>query len=112
MSGWIGVDLDGTLAYYDEWRGIEHIGKPIPLMVGRVKEWLEEGREVRIFTARVSDPSTRLKASRYIEAWCEEHIGQKLHVTCIKDFKMISLYDDRAFNVIMNTGLVVSVSAP
>ena len=26
MKGWIGVDLDGTLAQYDHWRGIEHIG--------------------------------------------------------------------------------------
>ena len=24
------VDLDGTLAHYDKWRGIDHIGKPIP----------------------------------------------------------------------------------
>ena len=32
MSGWIGVDLDGTLAFYDMWRGMEHIGKPIPAM--------------------------------------------------------------------------------
>jgi len=24
--GWIGVDLDGTLALYDRWRGIEHVG--------------------------------------------------------------------------------------
>lgn len=26
-SGWIGVDLDGTLAGYDGWVGPEHIGK-------------------------------------------------------------------------------------
>lgn len=37
MSGWIGVDLDGTLAFYDSWRGIDHIGAPIPLMLQRVK---------------------------------------------------------------------------
>ena len=30
MSGWIGVDLDGTLARYDGWRGIDHIGEPMP----------------------------------------------------------------------------------
>lgn len=30
---WLGVDLDGTLAVYDKWRGIEHIGAPIPAMV-------------------------------------------------------------------------------
>jgi hypothetical protein len=35
----IGVDLDGTLAKYGEWRGVEHIGEPIPPMVDRVKGW-------------------------------------------------------------------------
>jgi hypothetical protein len=52
-QGWIGVDLDGTMAYYDGWKGADHIGEPIPAMVERVKRWLAEGREVRIFTARV-----------------------------------------------------------
>ena len=27
-KGWIGVDLDGTLAHYDKWRGVEHVGDP------------------------------------------------------------------------------------
>ena len=51
--GWIGVDLDGTLAEYNGWQGPANIGAPIPAMVERVKAWLEEGRDVRIFTARV-----------------------------------------------------------
>lgn len=29
-TGWIGVDLDGTLAIYDVWRGANHIGEPVP----------------------------------------------------------------------------------
>ncbi len=58
MNGWIGVDLDGTLAQYDGWKGPDNIGDPIPLMVGRVKEWLEAGHEVRVFTARVSHDGT------------------------------------------------------
>ena len=41
FSGWIGVDLDGTLAHYDGWKGIEHVGPPIPAMLARVKYWLE-----------------------------------------------------------------------
>lgn len=32
MSGWIGVDLDGMLAYYDGWSN-GTIGEPIPLML-------------------------------------------------------------------------------
>ena len=42
-NGWIGVDLDGTLAYYDGWQGIDHIGEPILPMLNRVTKWLEQG---------------------------------------------------------------------
>ena len=47
---WIGVDLDGTLAEWDGWKGHQHIGKPIPQMVERVKRWLAMDIEVRVFT--------------------------------------------------------------
>ena len=96
-DGWIGVDLDGTLAYYDKWRGPTHIGRPIPLMVVRVKQWLADGEEVRVFTARVSTTlkHERRDIKRAIRVWCLEHIGQILPVTCVKDFKMHELWDDR-----------------
>jgi hypothetical protein len=59
--GWIGVDLDGTLAdhYWPEKGPFEadRIGDPIPLMVARVKDWIAKGVEVRIFTARVGPVS-------------------------------------------------------
>jgi len=29
-KGWVGVDLDGTLAHYDGWKGADHIGEPGP----------------------------------------------------------------------------------
>jgi hypothetical protein len=54
-EGWIGVDLDGTLAHYSEWKGPDSIGEPVPLMLARVKEWLAKGLEVRIVTARAGD---------------------------------------------------------
>ncbi len=57
MSGWLAVDLDGTLAEYDKFRGHDHIGAPIPAMVERVKALIASGFEVRIFTARVADPT-------------------------------------------------------
>ena len=53
-KGWIGVDLDGTLAEDNGYDGPTDIGPPVPGMVERVKEWLAKGREVRVVTARVS----------------------------------------------------------
>lgn len=110
--GWVGVDLDRTLAVYETpWRGPLHIGPPIPKMVARVRRHLAEGREVRIFTARVCVVSgteatveNALLADRAIRAWCLEHIGQELPVTCMKDFQMDFMYDDRAIQMIANTG--------
>lgn len=111
MSGWIGVDLDCTLAYYPT-ADPDGIGAPVPRMVDRVKAWLAEGIEVRIVTARVAVMGEHSFAAlsavaeqrEAIEAWCERHIGQKLQVTAQKDYGMVALYDDRAVQVERNTG--------
>lgn len=106
---WIGVDLDGTLAHYDEWRGIEHIGPPIEEMRLRVRQWLDEGHEVRILTARVGPqrhdvPHTIEEITQHIEAWCLTHLGQVLRVTSQKDYCMVAFWDDRCVQVVPNTG--------
>lgn len=113
---WIGVDFDGTLAHYEGWIAEDHLGEPVPKMVERVKDWLADGRKVKVFTARVgcsgliSGPGL-LDDERFannqrlmIEDWCEKHIGQRLEVTATKDFCMIELWDDRAVAIETNTG--------
>lgn len=102
--GWIGVDLDGTLAHNTPGAGLDEIGKPIPQMVARVKRWIKEGRDVRIFTARVGTRSSVQSQKPLIEAWCREHLGKKLPVTATKDYAMVELWDDRAVQVRPNTG--------
>jgi hypothetical protein len=102
---WIGVDLDGTLAVYDVWRGDTHIGDPIAPMVDCVKQWLSEGKDVRIFTARVHSGGWLVRNA--IISWCEKHLGQELPITCCKDMHMIELWDDRCVQVITNTGIAV-----
>lgn len=108
IDGWIGVDLDGTLAHYDKWCGHTHIGDPIEPMINRVHLWLMMGREVRIFTARAA--ATGKEFDEFIETlgvWCEKHIGQRLAATCAKDYRMIELWDDRCKQVITNTGIAI-----
>ena len=106
-EGWIGFDLDGTLARYDGWRGAAHIGEPIEPMVDRAKEYLANGFNVAIVTARMSVAEQRVQAGEAIKAWCLKHIGQELPVTCCKDYGMIRCYDDRAIQVISNEGVLV-----
>jgi hypothetical protein len=100
VSGWIGVDLDGTLAQYDGWRGPDHIGDPVPEMLFRVRKWLADGVQVRIFTARANIA----EQVPPIEAWCEQHFGIRLPITATKDFGMVELWDDRAVRVQANRG--------
>lgn len=105
-SGWIGVDLDGTLAFYDSWRGIDHIGPPILPMLERVQRWLREGYEVRIFTARCATP----EAVPYVKLWLLEAGLPDLQVTNVKDFAMDELWDDRACQVKFNEGVPAAFS--
>lgn len=102
---WVAVDLDGTLAYYDRWRGIEHVGEPIPAMLRRVKKWLDNGYTVKIFTARVCVGEPELgEVIAHIHAWCRRHGLPELPVTNVKDFGMVEHWDDRCVQVIPNTG--------
>jgi hypothetical protein len=114
----IAVDLDGTLAYYDTWKGREHIGAPIPAMVQRVKGWLAQGHVVIVFTSRVADPA-RLdhdKMLATIHAWCEEHVGERLYVTATKQPYFSEIWDNKARRVKANLGIpelgTISVPEP
>ena len=72
---WIGVDLDGTLAVAEPWQGFEHIGKPVPNMLKRVKIWIQMGYRVKILTARAQDPDSAIPP---IKKWLNKH-GFKYH---------------------------------
>lgn len=76
-EGWIGFDLDGTLAKYDGWNGIDHIGEPIEPMVSLIKVLHAEGKTVKILTARVAP---RLCGETHAQGCrcghCEEEAGK------------------------------------
>jgi hypothetical protein len=104
-GGWIGVDLDGTLAQYPPAPGQE-IGEPIGPMLNRVLDWLNAGKDVRVFTARACVPDMIPAIAR----WCKEHLGREIPITNVKDFAMIQLWDDRAVQVETNKGIPVGYS--
>lgn len=120
---WYAIDLDGVLAVYngniDHPKALTFIGDPVPKMVDRIKTMLAEGKDVRIFTARIGERTLffnpHVTAGEVIDAiqkWCKKHIGQKLIVTCIKDYGMIELWDDRCIQVIPNTGGRINEKSP
>ncbi len=100
------VDLDGTLAQYTDTGNLLEIGLPVPLMLQRVQSWIRDGKEVRVITARVNSEdnphSSRQRAE--IEKWLKKYVGKTLPITCKKSHNMMQLWDDRAVQVIPNTG--------
>jgi len=121
-QGWIAVDFDGTVAEYHGWTKWNEFGKPIKPMIDRIKGWLAEGKDVRIFTARVPLPQDENKEQTCyktgekftgvmmkfaIAIWCEQHIGQRLRSQCYKDLHTIEIWDDRAVGVVPNLGITL-----
>lgn len=102
--GWIGFDLDATLAVHADGAGIRTIGEPIPKMVARLMRHIKEGYEVKIFTARGNDP----EQVEMIKEWLRVHKLPDLEVTATKDYRLIRFYDDRAISVEPNTGRIIS----
>ncbi len=112
---WIGCDLDETLALYEEGMAqAGKIGKPIRAMVDRIQRHLDEGYEVRIFTARVNEVEgwDHERQRRLIENWTKKIFGVKLQVTNQKDLGMIFLYDDRCVSVEPRTGRLLAPPYP
>lgn len=100
-GGWIGVDLDGTLAHYTGWQGPDHIGEPVPAMLEFVKRLIADGKTVKIFTARAYVHAQIAP----VVAWLAKHGLEGLEVTNVKDFGMVCLYDDRCVQVKPNAGV-------
>ena len=79
-----------------------------------MKAWIIEGKDVRIFTARVCMSQSKkdfTTAYEAIAAWCRKYIGKELKITAEKDWKMIKLWDDRCVSVIPNTGEIIPLDS-
>lgn len=126
-KGWYGFDLDGTLAKYDGWKGIGHIGEPVKPMVELIKRMHDEGKVVKIMTARIAPHkledgtvgesyvtvpdgekgATRNYAHQFINDWCHFNLGFIPEIVYQKDHLMLELYDDRVKQVVPNEGWLV-----
>ncbi len=100
---WIGVDLDGTLAYHDRSSAYDKIGEPVPIMLALVKKMINNGIRVKIFTARATDP----EQLSIIRKWLKRNRLPELEITNVKDYSMLRLYDDRCIQVEHNTGRLI-----
>lgn len=124
INGWIGVSFDRTLATYDSWKGPAVCGAPIPATIDRVKAWLADGRDVRIFTPRIAPFATVIRNEKDLEllavkgekelaavqsvlairAWSNKHLGRYLPVTNVIDYGFSCLYSADVVAIKPNTG--------
>lgn len=109
LEPWIGYDFDKVLVRHDEWQGVLHHGEPIKDMIDHLKHNLSQGIKCKVFTARVSYQDDRVNqaARKMIQDFMFEQTDQVLEVTNVKDMGMRALYDDRAWHVEPNKGIIV-----
>lgn len=106
---WLAVDLDGTLAVYNGWKGEDHIGDLILPMAEKIMKRVNDGWKVAIFTARVSGPEAEAAhAERVIWQWVEKHKMSAYisGITAIKHKHFREFWDDRSFHVMPNSGYI------
>ena len=97
------MDLDGSLAFYDKHSSVETVGDPVPAMMTLLKDMIDKGTRIKIFTARASDPDQL----PIIRKWLKIQGLPDLEITNVKDYSMVILYDDRCIQVETNTGRLI-----
>ena len=107
------------LACPHEAHGVEEARRTSSTIGGMAYRLLAEGRNVRIYTARVAASGGRNAQGTLdddvfaayqrsmIMDWCIEHVGGILPITAQKDMNMIEAWDDRAKQVEPDTGLSI-----
>lgn len=105
MKKTVCIDVDGTLARYDGWKGVDHIGDPLPGAVELTKR-IAEFADIMIYTTRccsdLNHEAPHLLVNR-VRAWLDKH-GFVYHTIWEGQGKPIfaALIDDRALCVSCN----------
>lgn len=94
MAPTIGIDLDGTIAQYDGWRGHTSIGPLLPGAIEFLHELKRRGYQLVLFSARACD----IEGRRAIAAYLIENKIMELFegITHEKLYKFAAFVDDRA----------------
>lgn len=99
MKKTVAVDLDGVLARYDGWKGVDHIGEPIPGARAFVRV-LRQQFEVVVYTTRCNAELNREGAEllrNRIRHWLEAHGFEYDHIHAEQGKPPATAYiDDRA----------------
>ena len=103
MKKTVCVDLDGVLAFYNGWKGVDHIGDPRPGAVEFTRA-LSLIADVVIFTTRCNEEMNRPEKAHLlvnrVKAWLDLHGFQYADVYAGQGKPIAAAYiDDRAIAV-------------
>jgi hypothetical protein len=101
----VAIDLDGTLAEYNTWEGVYHIGPPVEKMVDIILKHISDGDTCIIFTSRLSDEVEAPTVRHVIRAWLKQWNLPYMESTAIKRKEFKIFYDDRARRIAQNQGV-------
>jgi len=91
------IDFDGVLAEYDGWKGEEHFGFPIAGAIDFVRDLVNAGYQVCIWTTRASREGGR----RALQGWFTKHGMDETRISRLwfsdVKFPAILYIDDRAY---------------
>jgi len=94
------VDLDGVLAQYDGWKGVEYIGEPIQGAVEFIKDLVGTGCQVLIHTTRCTakvNPYPRSFLEGMVRSWMRKHHFPRCDIYTGQGKPLAAAYvDDRA----------------
>jgi hypothetical protein len=107
---WVGVDLDGTLA--EEVKVDENyaltIGKPYPKVIAFVKDLIDSGVKVKIFTPRVSEMEPRhAAAEKAIRKWTKAQFGTPIPSTATRDYLCVTILSVKVKQLVPDTGMTL-----
>lgn len=104
------VDLDGTLAEYDGWQGVDHFGPPRDSAAGFMQQLIDAGYHVVVYTTRTNEnmPGRPPGADKWtliqlVEEWLERN-NIPFHEVWSEDGKppAAAFVDDKAVPVPQN----------
>lgn len=73
----IAVDLDGLVSIHGS-----ILGEPLQPMLNDVKQWLDDGKDVRIHAR--STPSMPV-SGKAVQEWCYRNIGREIPVVLVEE---------------------------
>jgi len=97
----LAVDFDATIAHFDHYRGLKHIGAPLEENI-KILRWLHsQGVRILIHSCRMNGQWDRVEYERVkanLESWLREHDVPYDHICGTEDGKPFAhaYWDDRA----------------